>query len=283
MEKLLSFGPVLRWENGARRMLLYRCGRPADCEDEIVVYQRLGGIAALGEVALEARPYNVCIGHSWLLHSLGVCLCVLTASARQPYWVHASLFRRSNDSRPATRRSTRSCTCLTGGATTGHLQLGLGEWFAQFTSSPSSRCPICSQGTVRLYPGFSHITESYLVGRARNGCLHWCGVGADVPGLRPAYSDAVLAAREGGLGWQLVAFGLIGLVSTVATVVLYALVRAWSPSLVAEHHAPPSLMDEGITPALACGAGIDWVLSLLAGRRSRWSSMSRWRSGIDPA
>jgi putative ABC transport system ATP-binding protein len=76
-----------------------------------------------------------------------------------------------------------------------------------------------------------------------------------VPGLRPAYSDAVLAAREGGLGWQLVAFGLIGLVSTVATVVLYALVRAWSPSLVAEHHAPPSLMDEGITPALACGAG----------------------------
>jgi putative ABC transport system ATP-binding protein len=32
-------------------------------------------------------------------------------------------------------------------------------------------------------------------------------------------------------------------------------VSAWSPSLVAEHHAPPSLMDEGITPALACGAG----------------------------
>jgi hypothetical protein len=54
-----------------------------------------------------------------------------------------------------------------------------------------------------------------------------------------------------------VAFGLIGPVSTVAPVVLYALVRAWSPSLVAEHHTAPSLMDEGIPPALA-----GWAVSI---------------------
>jgi putative flippase GtrA len=35
------------------------------------------------------------------------------------------------------------------------------------------------------------------------------------------------------LGWQLVAFGLIGLASTVATAVLYALFRSWSPPLIA--------------------------------------------------
>ncbi len=53
------------------------------------------------------------------------------------------------------------------------------------------------------------------------------------PAPRCAHPDAVLAAREGGLRWQLVAFGLIGLVSTAATAVLYALLRSWSPPLVA--------------------------------------------------
>jgi putative flippase GtrA len=53
------------------------------------------------------------------------------------------------------------------------------------------------------------------------------------PAPRCAHPDAVLAAREGGLLWQLVAFGLIGLVSTAATAVLYALLRSWSPPLVA--------------------------------------------------
>ncbi|MGH3831008.1 MAG: glycosyltransferase [Pseudonocardiaceae bacterium] len=62
---------------------------------------------------------------------------------------------------------------------------------------------------------------------------------ARVPGLprrpepRSAHPDAVLATRESGLRWQLVTFGLIGVVSTAAMAVLYALFRAWSPPLVA--------------------------------------------------
>ncbi|MGH3792797.1 MAG: GtrA family protein, partial [Pseudonocardiaceae bacterium] len=53
------------------------------------------------------------------------------------------------------------------------------------------------------------------------------------PAPRCAHPDAVLAARDGGLLWQLAAFGLIGLVSTAATAVLYALLRVWSPPLLA--------------------------------------------------
>jgi putative flippase GtrA len=59
---------------------------------------------------------------------------------------------------------------------------------------------------------------------------------ADLPrrtAPRPEHPDAVLAAQQGGLGWQLGAFGLIGAVSTVATVVLYSLLRLWAPLLVA--------------------------------------------------
>jgi putative flippase GtrA len=44
----------------------------------------------------------------------------------------------------------------------------------------------------------------------------------------------VLAAGgRGELTWQVAVFGLIGLVSTVATAVLYALLRSWWPPLVA--------------------------------------------------
>jgi putative flippase GtrA len=53
------------------------------------------------------------------------------------------------------------------------------------------------------------------------------------PAPHCAHPDAVLAARGGGLRWQLAAFGLIGLASTAATIVLYALLRSWSPPLVA--------------------------------------------------
>jgi putative flippase GtrA len=53
------------------------------------------------------------------------------------------------------------------------------------------------------------------------------------PAPRSAHPDAVLAARDAGLRWQLTAFGLIGLVSMAATAVLYALFRSWSPPLVA--------------------------------------------------
>jgi putative flippase GtrA len=53
------------------------------------------------------------------------------------------------------------------------------------------------------------------------------------PAPRSAHPDAVLATGGRGLGWQLAVFGLIGLVSMAATAVLYALVRSWSPPLVA--------------------------------------------------
>ena len=53
------------------------------------------------------------------------------------------------------------------------------------------------------------------------------------PEPRPAHPQAVLAERENGLLWQLFSFGLIGVVSTVATSVLYALLRSWWPPLVA--------------------------------------------------
>ncbi|PZS37724.1 MAG: hypothetical protein DLM62_17715 [Pseudonocardiales bacterium] len=53
------------------------------------------------------------------------------------------------------------------------------------------------------------------------------------PAPHSAHPDAVLATRERGLGRQLVTFGLIGLASTAATAVLYALFRSWSPPLVA--------------------------------------------------
>lgn len=53
------------------------------------------------------------------------------------------------------------------------------------------------------------------------------------PAPRSARPDAVVAASSGGLLWQLVTFGLIGLVSAAATAVLYALFRSWTPPLVA--------------------------------------------------
>ncbi|MEB3366814.1 bifunctional glycosyltransferase family 2/GtrA family protein [Saccharopolyspora mangrovi] len=62
---------------------------------------------------------------------------------------------------------------------------------------------------------------------------------ARVPGLpqrpepRAAHPQAVLAQRENGLLWQLVSFGAIGLVSTVLTSVLYAVLRGWWPPLLA--------------------------------------------------
>ncbi|GAA0534513.1 polysaccharide synthesis protein GtrA [Saccharopolyspora subtropica] len=62
---------------------------------------------------------------------------------------------------------------------------------------------------------------------------------ARVPGLprrpepRAVHPQAVLAKRENGLLWQLVSFGLIGLVSTVLTSALYALLRTWWPPLLA--------------------------------------------------
>ncbi|HEY6424534.1 MAG TPA: glycosyltransferase [Pseudonocardiaceae bacterium] len=53
------------------------------------------------------------------------------------------------------------------------------------------------------------------------------------PQPRSAHPDAVLAPPRAGLLWQLAAFGLIGLASTAATALLYALLRSWSEPLLA--------------------------------------------------
>lgn len=53
------------------------------------------------------------------------------------------------------------------------------------------------------------------------------------PDPRPAHPQAVLARRENGLLWQVLSFGAIGVLSTVVTGVLYALLRGWLPPLVA--------------------------------------------------
>ncbi|NYI97113.1 putative flippase GtrA [Streptomonospora nanhaiensis] len=53
------------------------------------------------------------------------------------------------------------------------------------------------------------------------------------PAPRPAHPRAVLAPPRGGLPWQLASFAVIGAVSTGATAVLYAVLRAWLPPLVA--------------------------------------------------
>ncbi|HEY2205904.1 MAG TPA: glycosyltransferase [Pseudonocardia sp.] len=59
------------------------------------------------------------------------------------------------------------------------------------------------------------------------------------PDLAPTHPDAVLARPRGegasapGTAWQLLCFGLIGLVSTAATVGLYALLRGMLPPLAA--------------------------------------------------
>jgi glycosyltransferase involved in cell wall biosynthesis len=53
------------------------------------------------------------------------------------------------------------------------------------------------------------------------------------PEPKPAHPDAVVARRETGLLWQLISFGLIGVVSTVANLVLYGIMRGWWPALVA--------------------------------------------------
>ncbi|MGP4017913.1 glycosyltransferase [Saccharopolyspora sp. 5N708] len=53
------------------------------------------------------------------------------------------------------------------------------------------------------------------------------------PAPRAAHPQAVLAKRENGLLWQLVSFGVIGLVSTLITSLLYAILRSWWPPLLA--------------------------------------------------
>jgi putative flippase GtrA len=53
------------------------------------------------------------------------------------------------------------------------------------------------------------------------------------PDPRPIHPDAVLARRDTGLLWQVISFGIIGGLSTVVTLALYALFRGWWSPLVA--------------------------------------------------
>lgn len=53
------------------------------------------------------------------------------------------------------------------------------------------------------------------------------------PEPRPIHPDAVVARRDTGVLWQVVSFAVIGGLSTVATLLLYALLRQWWPPLLA--------------------------------------------------
>lgn len=53
------------------------------------------------------------------------------------------------------------------------------------------------------------------------------------PQPRAVHPDAVLSSRDDGLAWQVGAFAVIGLLSTLGTAVLYALFRAWLTPLLA--------------------------------------------------
>lgn len=75
--------------------------------------------------------------------------------------------------------------------------------------------------------GLVRVARAKATGAARVAAL------PQRPVPRPTHPDAVLAARGGGLLWQLAAFGLIGLASTAVTAALYALLRSWVPPLAA--------------------------------------------------
>jgi putative flippase GtrA len=53
------------------------------------------------------------------------------------------------------------------------------------------------------------------------------------PDPKPIHPDAVVARRDSGLLWQLLSFTIIGGLSTVVTLLLYALFREWWPPLAA--------------------------------------------------
>ena len=88
---------------------------------------------------------------------------------------------------------------------------------------------------VRILPtvvadvrGLARVARGKMTGAARVAEL------PQRPEPRCAHPDVVLATSDRSeLAWQVTVFGLIGVVSTVATAVLYALLRSWLPPLVA--------------------------------------------------
>nr|WP_040406827.1 bifunctional glycosyltransferase family 2/GtrA family protein [Amycolatopsis nigrescens] len=53
------------------------------------------------------------------------------------------------------------------------------------------------------------------------------------PDPTPTHPDAVIARRETGLLWQILSFGLVGVLSTAANLLLYAIFRTFWPLLLA--------------------------------------------------
>lgn len=53
------------------------------------------------------------------------------------------------------------------------------------------------------------------------------------PAPKAAHPQAALAKRETGLLWQIISFGIIGVLSTAATALVYAVLRFWWPALLA--------------------------------------------------
>ena len=88
---------------------------------------------------------------------------------------------------------------------------------------------------VRVLPtAMADVRGLVRVARAKRSGAAWVAELPRRPAPRCAHPDAVLAAGpRGELRWQVAIFGLIGLLSTAATAVLYALLRSWSPPLVA--------------------------------------------------
>ncbi|MFZ0121484.1 MAG: bifunctional glycosyltransferase family 2/GtrA family protein [Pseudonocardiaceae bacterium] len=107
-----------------------------------------------------------------------------------------------------------------------HNGLRVHEVPVDWVEDADSRVQILSTAVADVR-GLARVARAKVSGAARVADL------PRRPAPRSAHPDAVLAAREHGLGWQLAAFGVIGLVSTLATAVLYALARSWSPPLVA--------------------------------------------------
>ncbi|MBN6033891.1 bifunctional glycosyltransferase family 2/GtrA family protein [Amycolatopsis sp. 195334CR] len=53
------------------------------------------------------------------------------------------------------------------------------------------------------------------------------------PDPKPIHPDPVLGGNAGALSWQLLSFAIVGAISTVATLTLYAIFREWMPLLLA--------------------------------------------------
>lgn len=75
--------------------------------------------------------------------------------------------------------------------------------------------------------GLVRVARAKVTGTARNSGL------PRRPDPRPEHPRAVLAPSRKGVLWEIVSFAVIGALATVATALIYALLRSWCPPLVA--------------------------------------------------